>query len=274
MLPTEPLPAALADAARGGRGRASAGTSPTVAYAASVPSTMDWAAALADAGGPHGLVVVAGHQTAGRGRRGRRWHSPAHAGLYFSTVVRPPVGRRGRRRAEPLRAAHAGRRRGRRRGDRPGDRARGVAEVAQRSLLRPQAGRRAGRGPRPRTAGAVRGDRRRHQRARREVPGRRRGPQRVARARAGSRARRRPASPPRCSPPGPSAIRTCWSGASPGSSIAGGCGPRGWSDARWPGPTPPASTRARPPASTRPARCWSTPASGVVRITSGPVQWQ
>jgi BirA family transcriptional regulator, biotin operon repressor / biotin---[acetyl-CoA-carboxylase] ligase len=90
MLTTEPLPAALADAVEAARPRF-CGHVADVAYAASVPSTMDWAAALADAGGPHGLVVVAGHQTAGRGRRGRRWHSPAHAGLYFSTVVRPPA---------------------------------------------------------------------------------------------------------------------------------------------------------------------------------------
>jgi BirA family biotin operon repressor/biotin-[acetyl-CoA-carboxylase] ligase len=62
-----------------------------VHYAASVPSTMDWAAALADAGAPHGTVTLAGHQTAGRGRRGHRWSSPAHAGLYLSVLARPPV---------------------------------------------------------------------------------------------------------------------------------------------------------------------------------------
>jgi len=90
VISSEPLPAAFAAAIEAARPRFG-GHVTTVAYAVSVPSTMDWAAALADAGSPHGLVVVAGQQTAGRGRRGHRWSSPAHAGLYFSTVVRPPV---------------------------------------------------------------------------------------------------------------------------------------------------------------------------------------
>lgn len=63
-----------------------------VRYARVLPSTMDAAAALAENGGAHGLVVVAGQQTAGRGRRGHTWVSPEGAGLYFSTVVQPPVG--------------------------------------------------------------------------------------------------------------------------------------------------------------------------------------
>lgn len=37
-----------------------------------------------------GLAVVSRHQTAGRGRMGRQWISPAHAGLYTSFVVYPP----------------------------------------------------------------------------------------------------------------------------------------------------------------------------------------
>jgi BirA family transcriptional regulator, biotin operon repressor / biotin---[acetyl-CoA-carboxylase] ligase len=91
VIPTEPLPAPFAAAFDAARPRFGGHVS-TVAYASSVPSTMDWAAALADAGGAHGLVVVAGQQTAGRGRRGHRWSSPAGAGLYLSTVVRPPAG--------------------------------------------------------------------------------------------------------------------------------------------------------------------------------------
>lgn len=90
MIRPEPLPAAFDEAFAAARPRFGGHVS-TVEYAASVPSTMDWAAASAAAGGPHGLVVVAGHQTAGRGRRGHRWASPAHAGLYFSAVVRPPL---------------------------------------------------------------------------------------------------------------------------------------------------------------------------------------
>jgi BirA family biotin operon repressor/biotin-[acetyl-CoA-carboxylase] ligase len=55
----------------------------------SVPSTMDVVAALADEGAAHGLVVVADEQTAGRGRRGHDWSSPAGSGLYFTLLARP-----------------------------------------------------------------------------------------------------------------------------------------------------------------------------------------
>jgi BirA family biotin operon repressor/biotin-[acetyl-CoA-carboxylase] ligase len=55
----------------------------------SVPSTMDIATALAAQGAPHGVVVAADHQTAGRGRRGSTWVSPPGAGLYFSFIGRP-----------------------------------------------------------------------------------------------------------------------------------------------------------------------------------------
>jgi BirA family biotin operon repressor/biotin-[acetyl-CoA-carboxylase] ligase len=85
-----PLPAALADAVAAARPRFGAHVG-EVRYVPSLPSTMDAAAVLADTGGAHGLVVVAGHQTAGRGSRGHTWSSPPGAGLYFSTVVRPPV---------------------------------------------------------------------------------------------------------------------------------------------------------------------------------------
>ncbi|MDQ3171622.1 MAG: biotin--[acetyl-CoA-carboxylase] ligase [Acidobacteriota bacterium] len=53
----------------------------------SVDSTNERALALAAAGAPDGSVIVAGEQTAGRGRRGRTWHSP-EGGLYLSYVVR------------------------------------------------------------------------------------------------------------------------------------------------------------------------------------------
>ena len=43
---------------------------------------------LADGGAPEGTIVVASAQTAGRGRLGRRWHSPPDAGLYVSLIVR------------------------------------------------------------------------------------------------------------------------------------------------------------------------------------------
>ncbi|MBI4877467.1 MAG: biotin--[acetyl-CoA-carboxylase] ligase [Acidobacteria bacterium] len=51
----------------------------------SLDSTMEEAARLGVPGG----VVVAGGQTAGQGRFGRRWHSEAGAGVYASLVLRP-----------------------------------------------------------------------------------------------------------------------------------------------------------------------------------------
>ncbi|HZP47522.1 MAG TPA: biotin--[acetyl-CoA-carboxylase] ligase [Vicinamibacterales bacterium] len=59
----------------------------------SVASTNDVAASL-----PEGAVVVADQQTAGRGRRGRSWFSPAGTGLYVSVVLAPS------RSSEPRRA--------------------------------------------------------------------------------------------------------------------------------------------------------------------------
>ena len=53
-----------------------------------VRSTNDVAADLADRGAAHGTVVVADTQTAGRGRHGNRWFSPAGTGLYLSVLVR------------------------------------------------------------------------------------------------------------------------------------------------------------------------------------------
>lgn len=55
----------------------------------SLPSTNTEAARHAQQGAPEGLAVVAGEQTAGRGRLQRQWVSPAGAGLYFSIVLRP-----------------------------------------------------------------------------------------------------------------------------------------------------------------------------------------
>jgi BirA family biotin operon repressor/biotin-[acetyl-CoA-carboxylase] ligase len=47
--------------------------------------------AAARAGAPEGLVIVAERQTAGRGRLGRQWQSPARAGLALSILLRPDV---------------------------------------------------------------------------------------------------------------------------------------------------------------------------------------
>lgn len=54
-----------------------------------VESTNDRADQAAESGAPHGFVVAADAQTAGRGRMGRAWFSPPGAGLYVSVVLRP-----------------------------------------------------------------------------------------------------------------------------------------------------------------------------------------
>jgi BirA family biotin operon repressor/biotin-[acetyl-CoA-carboxylase] ligase len=62
----------------------------TVIYALSAcPSTNDVAKRLAQAGSEEGIVVMAEEQTAGRGTRGRAWHSPRGRGLYLSIILRP-----------------------------------------------------------------------------------------------------------------------------------------------------------------------------------------
>jgi BirA family biotin operon repressor/biotin-[acetyl-CoA-carboxylase] ligase len=65
-------------------------TGPVRAYD-SVSSTQTVARAWAAAGAPEGAVVLADHQRAGRGRRGRAWSAPPGAALLFSVVLRPPI---------------------------------------------------------------------------------------------------------------------------------------------------------------------------------------
>jgi BirA family transcriptional regulator, biotin operon repressor / biotin---[acetyl-CoA-carboxylase] ligase len=57
-------------------------------YRPEVDSTNLLAASLLPGARP-GTVVVAGHQTAGRGRLGRRWIAPAHSSLTFTMVLGP-----------------------------------------------------------------------------------------------------------------------------------------------------------------------------------------
>jgi len=54
-----------------------------------VDSTNRVASDLVRAGAPEGVVVVADHQTAGRGRRGRTWEAPPGSSLLVSVVLRP-----------------------------------------------------------------------------------------------------------------------------------------------------------------------------------------
>jgi BirA family biotin operon repressor/biotin-[acetyl-CoA-carboxylase] ligase len=54
-------------------------------------STNDRARDLASAGAPHGTLVTASAQSAGRGRQGRRWSAPADSSLLMSLVLRGPT---------------------------------------------------------------------------------------------------------------------------------------------------------------------------------------
>ena len=62
-------------------------------YSTSTSSTMDIARAEADADAVEGTVVLAEEQTAGRGRFGRAWVSPAGKNIYVTIILRPTVER-------------------------------------------------------------------------------------------------------------------------------------------------------------------------------------
>jgi BirA family transcriptional regulator, biotin operon repressor / biotin---[acetyl-CoA-carboxylase] ligase len=54
-------------------------------------STNEKAGVMARAGASDGTVIVADHQSQGRGRLGRLWDSPAGVNLYFSMILRPAI---------------------------------------------------------------------------------------------------------------------------------------------------------------------------------------
>ena len=54
-----------------------------------IDSTNTALRALAEAGAEEGTVLIAAHQTAGRGRRGRSFYSPQSTVLYMSILLRP-----------------------------------------------------------------------------------------------------------------------------------------------------------------------------------------
>lgn len=55
-----------------------------------VGSTNERARELASVGAPHGALVTASSQSAGRGRQGRTWEAPAGSSLLMSLVLRDP----------------------------------------------------------------------------------------------------------------------------------------------------------------------------------------
>jgi BirA family biotin operon repressor/biotin-[acetyl-CoA-carboxylase] ligase len=106
-MESEPLPAELSEAlaAAGDRlqplGR-------RVVFFESIGSTNDIARAMALEDGAEGAVVLANGQTAGRGRYGRSWFSPAGSGLYVSVVLNPSASAIAPRRAGTLLTLAAG----------------------------------------------------------------------------------------------------------------------------------------------------------------------
>ena len=60
-----------------------------IRYYEQLDSTNTKVSELALEGAEHGTVVVAGCQTAGKGRRGRTWESPSEDNIYMSILLRP-----------------------------------------------------------------------------------------------------------------------------------------------------------------------------------------
>ena len=62
-----------------------------IVYFKEIDSTNRYAKKLAGQGAAHGTMVLADTQTAGRGRRGRGWISPAGESIAMSLILRPDV---------------------------------------------------------------------------------------------------------------------------------------------------------------------------------------
>lgn len=62
-----------------------------IRFFTSLPSTNSTAAELVASEGADGLIVVADHQTAGRGRLARTWFSPPGVNIYMSAALRPDM---------------------------------------------------------------------------------------------------------------------------------------------------------------------------------------
>ena len=116
-----PLPPELADAIERARPRLGRLGAPLLFYptigstndVALARGAADWSASPSSSPSASrspldGLVVVADEQTAGRGRRGHQWFSPAGSGLYVSVVLAPATARVDPARATTLLTLAAG----------------------------------------------------------------------------------------------------------------------------------------------------------------------
>ena len=61
----------------------------TLHWYSTIDSTNTRAKEMARDGAPQGTVLIAGHQTGGRGRMGRTFQSPEGMGVYLSVILRP-----------------------------------------------------------------------------------------------------------------------------------------------------------------------------------------
>jgi BirA family biotin operon repressor/biotin-[acetyl-CoA-carboxylase] ligase len=91
-MPGDRARSGVADTA-GSRARAAlaGGRFADVRWVAATGSTNADVMTLARDGAPEGVVVVADHQSAGRGRRSRSWVAPASGSLLLSVLLRPPA---------------------------------------------------------------------------------------------------------------------------------------------------------------------------------------
>lgn len=62
---------------------------PEICYSETVDSTNEWIKRMATEGAAQGTTACADCQTAGKGRSGRTWVSPAGENIYFSILLRP-----------------------------------------------------------------------------------------------------------------------------------------------------------------------------------------
>lgn len=63
----------------------------TMTHLDEVDSTNTYGRKMTRDDAPHGTLIVAEHQTGGRGRSGRQWHSAPGEALQFSLLIRPPL---------------------------------------------------------------------------------------------------------------------------------------------------------------------------------------